>query len=188
MNGLRRNDAEAVNEAGIKKTPLVSIVILNWNGKAFLQQFLPYVLASTYANKRVIVADNASTDDSITFLQQHFPQVEILANTSNEGFAKGYNTALKQVKADIYVLLNSDVEVTPGWIEPIMDLMQSDKNIAACQPKILSYNNKSFFEYAGAGHFHFPEGRYRLMIKTIVLRLDLTAVALVVWRAMENRG
>src|SRR5690349_12854557 len=107
MNGLRRNDAEALAEAGIKKSPLVSIVILNWNGQAFLEQFLPSVLASTYANKRVIVADNASADGSLTFLQQYFPGVEVLTNNINEGFAKGYNTALKQVQSDYYVLLNN---------------------------------------------------------------------------------
>src|SRR6188472_3382259 len=124
MNGLRRNDAEALAEAGTKKSPLVSIVILNWNGKAFLEKFLPSVIASTYANKRVIVADNASTDGSILFLQQAFPQVEVLAGSTNEGFAKGYNTALKQVNSDYYVLLNNDVEVAAGWIEPVIDLME----------------------------------------------------------------
>ena len=113
--------------------------------KHSLQKFLPSVLASTYANKRVIVADNASTDDSVLFLQQNFPQVEIIKNTSNEGFAKGYNTALKQVKADYYVLLNSDVEVTPGWIEPVIDLMETDATIAACQPKILELSQPAIF-------------------------------------------
>jgi GT2 family glycosyltransferase len=130
--------------------PSVAIVILNWNGKKFLQQFLPSVMASLYFNKRVIVADNASTDDSVTFLKQHYPQIEILQNSNNEGFAKGYNTALKQVKSDYYVLLNSDVEVTENWMAPIIDLMESDATIAACQPKLLDWNNKSKFEYAGA--------------------------------------
>jgi GT2 family glycosyltransferase len=130
--------------------PLVSIVILNWNGKKFLETFLPSVLASTYGNKKIIVADNASTDDSVPFLQQHFPSVQIIQNSHNEGFAKGYNTALRQIKSDYFVLLNSDVEVTPGWIEPIIALMECDQLIAACQPKILSYSNKHQFEYAGA--------------------------------------
>ncbi len=150
MNGLRRNDGEAQDKAGITKFPLVSIVILNWNGRDFLQKFLPFVLASSYTNKRVIVADNASTDDSVVFLQQFFPQVEILVNAVNEGFAKGYNTALQKVKSDYYVLLNSDVEVTPGWIEPVIELMENDPLIAACQPKILNYQNRQYFEYAGA--------------------------------------
>ena len=130
--------------------PVVAIVILNWNGKRFLEQFLPSVISSSYLNKKVIVADNASTDDSIAFLQQHFPQVEILQNDTNEGFAKGYNTVLQQVTADYYVLLNSDVEVTPGWIEPIIELMESNAAIGACQPKMLTDAARHFFDYAGA--------------------------------------
>ena len=150
MNEMRRNDAEAPAAAGTQK-PSVAVVILNWNGKKFLEQFLPSVLASVYENLRVVVADNASTDDSVNFLKSSYPQVEILLNSSNEGFAKGYNTALKQVKSDYYVLLNSDVEVTPNWIIPVIDLMESDAAIAACQPKLLSYHQKNYFEYAGAG-------------------------------------
>ncbi len=130
--------------------PSVAVVILNWNGRNFLQQFLPSVLASTYTNLRVIVADNASTDDSVQFVQQTFPEVELLFSKENYGFAKGYNFFLQQVKADYYVLLNSDVEVTTNWIEPIIDLMEADKTIAACQPKILSFHQKDTFEYAGA--------------------------------------
>jgi glycosyltransferase involved in cell wall biosynthesis len=130
--------------------PSAAIVILNWNGKKFLEQFLPSVLASTYSNKKVIVADNASSDDSLQFLAAHYPQVQIISNPVNEGFAKGYNTALKQVKSDYYILLNSDVEVTPGWMEPVIELMEADSAIAACQPKMLSYHKKSHFEYAGA--------------------------------------
>ena len=137
--------------AGIKmQTPSVAIVILNWNGSGFLKKFLPSVTASLYANKQIIVADNASTDDSVHFLQHHYPQIQIICNGSNEGFAKGYNTALKQVVADYYVLLNSDVEVTPNWIGPVIELMESDIAIAACQPKILSFEHKDQFEYAGA--------------------------------------
>lgn len=130
--------------------PSVAVVILNWNGKKFLQQFLPSVLASTYSNMRVIVADNASTDDSVAYLNDAFPSVEILTSTVNYGFAKGYNFFLQQVQADYYVLLNSDVEVTPGWIEPIIQLMEADEMIAACQPKLLAWNQKDEFEYAGA--------------------------------------
>jgi GT2 family glycosyltransferase len=132
------------------QNPTVAIVILNWNGKNFLQKFLPSVLASTYAEKKIIVADNGSSDDSVQFLQKNYPQVFIIQNKSNEGFAKGYNTALKQVTADYYVLLNSDVEVAPGWIEPVIELMENDKAIAACQPKILAYHKNNEFEYAGA--------------------------------------
>jgi GT2 family glycosyltransferase len=130
--------------------PSVAIVILNWNGRNFLEKFLPSVVVSVYSNKKIIVADNASTDDSVNFLQQHYPSVQVIQNSSNEGFAKGYNTALKQVEADYYVLLNSDVEVTPGWIGPVIELMETDKAIAACQPKILAYDAKNNFEYAGA--------------------------------------
>ncbi|MBS1642602.1 MAG: glycosyltransferase family 2 protein [Bacteroidetes bacterium] len=130
--------------------PIVAIVILNYNGKNYLERFLPSVISSTYQNKKIIVADNASTDNSVNFLQQNFPSIEILVNTKNDGFAGGYNWALKNITADYYVLLNSDVEVTDNWIEPIINLMEADKTIAACQPKILSYNQPKSFEYAGA--------------------------------------
>lgn len=129
--------------------PSVAIVILNWNGKSFLQQFLPSVLATTWPNYRVVVADNASTDDSVNFLRQNFPSVEIIVLSKNFGFAKGYNEALKQVKSDYYVLLNSDVEVTPGWLEPMVELLEQQVQYAACQPRIRSFHQKNFFEYAG---------------------------------------
>ena len=130
--------------------PSVAIVILNWNGKNFLEQFLPSVLSSTYQNYSLIVADNASTDDSINFLHTNYPQIKILTSGINYGFAKGYNDSLEKVSADYFILLNSDVEVDAGWIEPVIELMESDKLIAACQPKILSYADKKLFEYAGA--------------------------------------
>jgi GT2 family glycosyltransferase len=150
-----------------EKRPLVAIVILNWNGKKYLRQFLPSVLESTYGNKRIIVADNASTDDSVDFLISQYPQVQVIQLARNEGFAKGYNLALQQVDADYYVLLNSDVQVTPGWIEPIVALLERDSSIAACQPKILSYRDKSQFEYAGASggwidRFGYPFSRGRV--------------------------
>ena len=150
------------------RLPLVAVVILNWNGKSFLQQFLPSVLSSTYKNIQIIVADNASTDDSIQFLKDHFPVVKIIINQTNEGFAKGYNTALKKVSADYFVLLNSDVEVSPNWIEPVIALMENDKSIAACQPKILAQKNKNNFEYAGAcggwiDVFGYPFARGRVL-------------------------
>jgi GT2 family glycosyltransferase len=129
--------------------PSVAIIILNWNGRSFLEKFLPSVLSTTYPIK-VIVVDNASTDDSLPFLRNHFPDVQVISLDRNYGFARGYNEALKKVSSEYYVLLNSDVEVTPGWIEPIIDLFESDIEIGACQPKVLSYNNKNTFEYAGA--------------------------------------
>lgn len=128
----------------------MAVVILNWNGKSFLEKFLPSVMESTYNNLRIIVADNASDDESIDFLKKNYPSIKILLSNTNEGFAKGYNTALKQVSADYYILLNSDVEVTRGWIEPVISLMESDEKIAACQPKVLSFNQRKQFEYAGA--------------------------------------
>ncbi len=130
--------------------PLVSIVILTFNGKHYLQKFLPSVIASTYANVTIVVADNGSTDGTIEWLRQHHANITIVENGKNYGFAKGYNVALQQVQADYFVLLNSDVEVTQGWIEPVIALMETNKNIAACQPKLLDYNQPNKFEYAGA--------------------------------------
>lgn len=131
--------------------PTVAIVILNWNGKHHLQQFLPSVFRTNYPNFSVVVADNASTDDSVSFLKEEYPKVELLQLEKNFGFAKGYNEALKQVTADYYVLLNSDVEVTENWLNPIIQLLEQDKTNGACQPKIRAYKNKKLFEYAGAG-------------------------------------
>jgi GT2 family glycosyltransferase len=130
--------------------PSVAVVILNWNGKSLLEKFLPSVMASAYNNFSVVVADNASDDDSIDFLKKNYPGIKILLSNTNEGFAKGYNSALKDVSADYYVLLNSDVQVTKNWIDPVISLMESDKKIAACQPKVLSYKDRGQFEYAGA--------------------------------------
>ncbi|MEX6686596.1 glycosyltransferase family 2 protein [Danxiaibacter flavus] len=129
--------------------PTVAIVILNYNGVHYLQKFLPSVLSCSAEYARVIVADNASTDNSLALLRESFPSVELIILDRNYGFAGGYNKALEQVKSDYYVLLNSDVEVSRGWIEPIITLMESDKAIAACQPKLLSYHEPELFEYAG---------------------------------------
>lgn len=130
--------------------PSVAIVILNYNGSNYLRRFLPSVFTTSYNNKRIIVADNASTDDSIELLKEQFPLCELILLDQNYGFAGGYNKALQQVKSDYYILLNSDVEVDVAWIEPVIELMENDTNIAACQPKILSYHQKTHFEYAGA--------------------------------------
>lgn len=148
-------------------SPSVAIVILNWNGRSFLQKFLPFTEASTYNNYSIIVADNASDDDSVDFITKNYPGIKILLSHANEGFSKGYNSALKKVSADYYVLLNSDVAVTKNWIEPVIALMESDEKIAACQPKILSYNNSRKFEYAGAcggfiDKFGYPFTRGRI--------------------------
>ncbi len=127
----------------------LAVVILNWNGKKYLKDFLPYVLKYTPNYAEIVVADNKSDDDSVAFLKQYFPQVRLIQNNENGGFSKGYNDALAQVNAEYYVLLNSDVEVSPHWVEPIVQFMDTHTEIAACQPKILSYNEKHMFEYAG---------------------------------------
>jgi GT2 family glycosyltransferase len=127
----------------------VAVVILNYNGQLFLEKFLPTVLKHSTPH-RVYVADNGSTDNSINYLKSNFNSVTVVANNQNFGYAKGYNSALKQIEADVYVLLNNDVEVTENWIEPILKLMLSDKDIAACQPKLLDYKKRTTFEYAGA--------------------------------------
>lgn len=131
--------------------PEVATVILNYNGRQYLESFLPALLETTYPNHRIIVADNLSTDDSLAFLRQHYTgKVEILEQAENFGFAGGYNQALQQVNADYYVLLNSDVEVTPGWLEPLIETMEQDEQVAACQPKIRAQQMPDYFEYAGA--------------------------------------
>ena len=127
----------------------IAIVILNWNGKKWLEQFLPAVLSNT-SEAKVFVVDNNSNDDSISFLSEYFPSVQIIAHKENFGFAAGYNKALQQIDTEYYVLLNSDVEVKKGWCTPIISLMDHNTDIAACQPKLLDYNNQNYFEYAGA--------------------------------------
>jgi len=127
----------------------IAVVILNYNGRSFLEKFLPSVVAHSIGSE-VYVADNASTDDSVQFVQSNYPQIKMVINKENGGFAKGYNDALKLITADYYVLLNSDIEVTENWIKPCIDLLESDNQIVAVQPKILAYNNKTKFEHAGA--------------------------------------
>lgn len=128
----------------------VAVVILNWNGINHLQTFLPSVVQYSSLDTTVYIADNASTDASIQYVQKTYPQVKIVQNTSNSGFAQGYNEALKHIEAEYYVLLNSDVEVSENWISPIIEFMDNQPEVGICQPKILSYRNKEKFEYAGA--------------------------------------
>jgi len=147
--------------------PKVAIVILNWNGQKYLEEFLPSVLATAYSDFEVIVADNGSTDDSVLFLKKKYPQIKIIQFDKNFGFAKGYNEALKKVNADYYAILNSDVEVQSNWLDPVIEIMESDNLIAACQPKILSFKNKNLFDYAGAAGgwldaFGYPFARGRI--------------------------
>lgn len=128
----------------------VAIVILNWNGRKMLAQFLPNVIEYSRGDAEVWVADNASTDNSMTMLETRFPQVKTLLLDRNYGFAEGYNRALSKIEAEYYVLLNSDVEVTHHWLTPLIEFMDSHPEAAACQPKLLSYHDHDSFEYAGA--------------------------------------
>lgn len=127
----------------------VKIVILNWNGLSHLERFLPSVVAAS-GRAGLVVADNGSTDGSVGFMRENYPGIELLVFDDNYGYAGGYNKALSQLDADAFVLLNSDVETPRGWLEPLVELMESDSNIAAVSPKILSYHQKEYFEYAGA--------------------------------------
>ena len=127
----------------------IAVVILNWNGVKLLEQFLPSVVQYSL-EATVFVADNASTDDSISFVKANFPTVEIIKNEYNFGFAQGYNEALKSVDADIYALVNSDIEVTENWLQPIIETFKNEPKTAIIQPKILDYKRKDYFEYAGA--------------------------------------
>ena len=127
----------------------LAVVILNYNGKKFLEQFLPTVILHS-EGALIVVADNGSSDDSVDFIRSFFPSVQLISIERNLGFCGGYNFALKQVSATYYVLLNSDVEVTNGWLHPIVSLFNRNPTIAAIQPKILSFRRKTCFEYAGA--------------------------------------
>lgn len=128
----------------------IAIAILNWNGIKWLEKFLPKVVQ--YSNEAdIYVIDNGSTDGSITYLENNFPTVNIIINEENKGFTGGYNEGLKHIKSDIYCLLNSDVEVTENWLPPILNLFKNNEDIAVIQPKILDYNKKTHFEFAGAG-------------------------------------
>ncbi|WP_395632731.1 glycosyltransferase family 2 protein [Flavobacterium sp.] len=144
----------------------IAVVILNWNGAKLLEQFLPSVVA--YSEEATIyVADNASTDTSIEIIESKFPQITIIKNEGNYGFAKGYNIALQQVEEDYYALVNSDIEVTENWLAPILSIFDNEPNIGIIQPKILDYKNKAYFEYAGAAggyidQFGYPYCRGRM--------------------------
>lgn len=147
----------------------VAVVILSWNGSEMLQRFLPSVLQHSNAdNVAVYVADNGSTDNSIDMLCEKFPEVQLIRLDTNHGFADGYNLALKEIEAEYFVLLNSDVEVTPSWLTPLVDYMDVHPEVAACQPKIRSWYAKDSFEYAGAAGgfldaYGYPFCRGRIM-------------------------
>jgi len=144
-----------------------AVVILNWNGRSMLERYLPSVVQNCTGDAFVVVADNGSTDDSLAFVEQHYPSVRIIRLDKNYGFAEGYNRALAQIDADCYVLLNDDVEVTPGWIDPIVDLLERNQDVAVCQPKLLMDTQRDTFEYAGASggfvdDFGYPYCRGRM--------------------------
>ena len=144
-----------------------AVVILNWNGKGFLEQFLPSVVKFS-ADADVWVADNGSTDGSVDFLRKQFPTVKLLCFDHNYGFAGGYNKALESIDAEYFVLLNSDVEVTANWLEPLTKFMDANPDVAACAPKLLSYSQRTDFEYAGASggfidKFGYPFCRGRIL-------------------------
>ncbi len=147
----------------------VSIVILNWNGKKLLEKFLPSVIRHSPAEySDIIVADNGSTDTSLQMIEEKFPIISIIRLDKNYGFAEGYNLALENIKTEYTVLLNSDVEVTSGWLEAPLRTLDADTQIACVQPKIKSYNNKSYFEYAGAAggyidRYGYPFCRGRIL-------------------------
>ncbi|TLV00133.1 glycosyltransferase family 2 protein [Dyadobacter luticola] len=127
----------------------VAIVILNYNGRHYLEKFLPNIVRYSDGHD-IWIADNASSDQSLVWLQQHYPDLHILEIAENKGYAGGYNEALRQINSDYYILLNSDIEVTENWVAPVISFMDSDEKIAACQPKILAYDLPTHFEYAGA--------------------------------------
>ena len=147
----------------------ISVVILNWNGCEMLRSFLPSVLRHSEAEGvEVCVADNGSTDQSVEMLRHEFPSVRQILLDENHGFADGYNFALQQVEAEYVVLLNSDVEVTEHWLQPMADYLDTHPEVAACQPKILSWRQKDLFEYAGASggfidRYGYPFCRGRVM-------------------------
>lgn len=144
-----------------------AIVILNWNGEKLLEEFLPSIVNFSSDLADVYVADNASTDASINFVKRNFPLVKIVVNKENGGYAKGYNDALKHIKADVYCLINSDIEVTKNWLPPILNVFKTEENTAIIQPKLLDYKDKTKFEYAGAAGgfidlFGYPYCRGRI--------------------------
>ena len=144
----------------------IAVVILNWNGQKLLEQFLPSIVQCS-KEATIYVADNASTDDSISFIKTNFPTIKIIQNKGNFGYARGYNEALQEVEEEIYTLVNSDIEVTENWLQPIISLFENEPKTSIIQPKILDYKNKEYFEYAGAGggfidKYGFPFCRGRI--------------------------
>lgn len=175
---------------------MIAIVILNWNGSKLMRKFLPSVIANSQDLGEVIVADNGSDDDSLEMLEREFPQIRLLRFEKNYGFAEGYNVAFEELRKmsevgaapsyDYYLLLNSDVEVTPGWLVPMFEYMESHSDCAACQPKIMAEYNRGFFEYAGAcggyiDRYGYPFCRGRVFAVTEEDRGQYDDVADIFW-------
>lgn len=134
----------------MRQEPSIAVVILNWNGTSLLEQFIPPLLLHTPSRVQIVIGDNASTDHSVEFLRSTYPDLRIVQNELNYGYAEGYNKVLEQVEADYFILLNSDVEVSDGWVDPVIEYLELNPGVAVCQPKIRSWHQKDHFEYAGA--------------------------------------
>ena len=146
----------------------IAVIILNWNGLKMLQTYLPPLVARTRSDAFIVVADNGSTDGSVAWLQETCPDIRTVLLDKNYGFTGGYNRALREIDADYYVLLNSDVEVSEGWLDPLVNFMEEHPDVGICQPKILSVAERDRFEYAGAGggfidRFGYPFCRGRIL-------------------------
>jgi GT2 family glycosyltransferase len=150
----------------------VAVVILNWNGEKFLRQFLPGVVEFSHELADVVVVDNHSTDGSLDLLAKEFPHVQLVKLDKNYGFAGGYNHGLKHIPNEYFVLLNSDVEVTPGWIQPVIHYMESEPGMVACQPKILDFHRKEWFEYAGAAGGFIDKDAYAFCAGRIFFQFE----------------
>ena len=172
----------------------VAIVILNWNGARMMAQYMPTVLNYSRDEATVYVADNASTDDSLDLLRRDFPECRLIVLDKNWGFAEGYNKALKQIEAEYFLLLNSDIEVTDHWLTPLIGYMDSHPDVAACQPKLLSIFDRDHFEYAGAcggflDRYGYPFCRGRIFETVAFIPLTSTPFsARSTWRALSTTG
>lgn len=135
---------------GLKAFPTVSVIVLNYNGMSFLKDCFDSLLAATYPDTELLMVDNGSTDESVSFMERHYPRVRIIKSATNLSYSGGNNLGIRHARGQYVVLLNNDTEVTPGWLEPLLDEFGSDERIAACQPKVLDMTNRKAFEYAGA--------------------------------------
>ncbi|MBX2984696.1 MAG: glycosyltransferase family 2 protein [Bacteroidia bacterium] len=170
----------------MEKNPKVAVVILNYSTRNWLEKFLPSVLKTNWSNLEIVVADNASTDDSVEFVKTHFSQITLLQFHKNFGFTGGYNKALSLIQADYYVLLNSDIEVDENWLQPLVQLAKSDNSIAAVQPLIIDWKDKSKYEYAGAAggfidKYGYPFCRGRIFDSVEKIREDYNQNREVFW-------